>query len=91
MKIKDLAAVESYMHHFNCLSAESVIAAGVRTACVHSLHSCLRVSTCGLVLVCETARERQRERCTGSCQSLLAGVDVFVSACLSPSLKVHPH
>lgn len=27
----------------------------------------------------------------GLCQSLLAGLDVFVSTCLSPSQSVHPH
>lgn len=43
------------------------------------------------LFVCVTVRERQREYCAGLCQSLLAGVDVFVSACLSPSLEVHPH
>lgn len=72
------------------LSRESVIAAVV-IGCVDCVcsHACMFLHVCLFVRV--TVCKRQSERCAVSCQSLLAGVDVFVSACRSPSLSAHPH
>lgn len=89
VNIKDLAGVERENYESFELFKHRQCECNCSTVCVCAVCVLLHVCFCCFVWV--PVCKRQRELCAGLCQSLLAEVDVFVSACLSLSLSVHPH